>query len=103
MNDQQIELLINMLRAKGQITDLEKDIIDTYHELKKQPVDMNSAFRQMKSNELNHPDVLLKVTMMPTTGQKQASELTAQDLLYVLSAQFTFLLEKEETSQRSGN
>lgn len=95
MKDQAIDLVINLLRAKDQITSLEKDILDTHHELNKQPFDMNSAYHQIQSNDISHPDVWAAVSALPTTGQKKATELTENDLRYVLSRQLSFLLEKE--------
>ena len=44
MNDNQIEAIINVLRYKQDITDLEQDILDTYHELCKIPFDMRITF-----------------------------------------------------------
>ena len=48
-------LLIDTLRAKQYITPLEKDILDTWNELQKYPFEMNSAERQVISNDINHP------------------------------------------------
>ena len=40
-------ILIALLRAKQYLTDLEKDILDTWDEWKKEPFDYNSAQRQV--------------------------------------------------------
>ena len=39
MTDQQISTLINVLRFTNQITPLQKDILDTWDELQKKPLD----------------------------------------------------------------
>ena len=43
-------ILIALLRAKQYLTDLEKDILDTWDEWKKEPFDYNSAQRQVMQN-----------------------------------------------------
>lgn len=95
MTDQQMEFIINTLYAKQDVTPLEKDILDTWREIHKKPMDMNSAFNQMRQNEASHPDVLAKVRALPTTGQKRASDLTTSDVSYVLNMQLGFLIEKK--------
>ena len=47
------ELMIEFLKQKQVITSLEKDILDTYHELQKFPFDANSAEQKIISNNIN--------------------------------------------------
>ena len=51
-------LLIAYLRQKQYITDLEKDILDTWNELQKSPFDRNSAQLQIIQNNTKHPEIL---------------------------------------------
>ena len=99
MNDNQIEAIINVLRYKQDITDLEQDILDTYHELCKIPFDMSSVGQQIQSNDLSHPEIKVAVASMPNTVQKKQSEITAVDMKYVLSQQLTCLIAKELNNQ----
>lgn len=46
-------LLIAYLRQKQYITDLEKDILDTWNELQKSPFDRSSAQLQIMQNNAN--------------------------------------------------
>lgn len=57
-------LLIEALRAKRYITPLEKDILDTWNELQKYPFDINSAERQVVSNDINHPKICLSTAII---------------------------------------
>lgn len=87
--------LIKMLKQKQFITPLEEDILDTWNELQKQPFDVNSANRQIVSNDINHPQIAVAVTVLPTTVQKTRGQITVQDLQYVLSMQLDGLVAKE--------
>lgn len=95
-------LLIDALRAKQYITPLEKDILDTWNELQKYPFDMNSAERQVISNDTNHPKIAAMVTAMPTTVQKPREQITETDLRYLLTMQLSGLIEKEREATRNG-
>ena len=95
-------LLIDALRAKQYITPLEKDILDTWNELQKYPFDMNSAERQVVSNDINHPRIAAMVTAMPTTVQKPREQITETDLRYLLTMQLSGLIEKEREATRNG-
>ena len=98
MNDFQVETIINTLHFKHNISDLEKEILDTYHELHKIPFDMNSARKQIRTNDLIHPDMTAAVAAMPNTVQKKESEITTIDVQYVLSQQLNFLIAKRQST-----
>ena len=87
-------LLIAYLRQKQYITDLEKDILDTWDELQKSPLDMDSAERQVLSNDANYRDIAAMVTALPTTVKKPREQITETDLRYKLTMQLVRLLQK---------
>lgn len=95
-------ILIDTLRAKQYITPLEKDILDAWNELQKYPYDMNSAERQVISNDINHPQIVAVVTAMPTTVPKPREQITETDLIYLLTMQLSGLIEKEREATRNG-
>ncbi len=97
-----ISVLIDVLRAKHCITPLEKDILNTYDELQKMPFDMNSAERQVVSNDIKHPKIAAAVTAMPTTVPKPREQITETDVRYLLSMQLSGLIEKEREEKRNG-
>ena len=94
--------LIDFLRLKHEITSLEKDILDTWNELQKNPFDMDSANKQILSNKISHPDIAVKVNALPTTIAKPQSQVTEVDNRYILQCQLTFLAEKEMGEQGYG-
>lgn len=94
--------LINTLRAKRDITPLEKDILDTCDELLKAPFDMVSAKQQIASNDINHPKIAAAVTAMPTTVLKASEQITERDLRYLLTMQLYGLIAKEGEANQNG-
>ena len=69
--------------------------MDTWNELQKNPFDMDSAAQQVFSNDLNHPDIAVMVTAMPTTVQKPREQITETELRYNLTMQLMVLAAKE--------
>lgn len=89
-------LIIAMLKAKQYITPLEKDILDTWNELQKVPFDMNSAERQIVSNDANYPQIAAIVAALPNTVPKARNQIAEIDLQYILSMQLSCLIETED-------
>ena len=95
MTDQQISALINTLRLTNRITHLQKDILDTWDTLHKDPFDEESAHQQIFSNNINHPDIFTAICLMPGVSQKTADALTKDDMIFTLRHQFDGLISKE--------
>ena len=95
-------IMFERLKQKKNITPLEKDILDTWNELQKYPFNMNSAERQVISNDINHPKIAALVTAMPTTVPKPREQITETDLRYLLTMQLSGLIEKEREATRNG-
>ena len=92
----QVSILIEFLKGQRMNTSLEKDILDTWNEYQKNPLDMDSANRQIVSNNINHPDIFVKVTALPTTVLKPKEQITESDFRYILWEQLVFLVNKEK-------
>lgn len=88
--------LINFLRHKRIITNLEKDFLDTANELNKNPFDKESAEKQVILNYINYPDIFAMVSSFATTVQKPSNEITEEDVKYNLCTQLAILVEKVE-------
>ena len=97
-----INVLIEILRSKREITSLEKDILDTWDELNKNPFDMDSAKKQALENDTKYPDIFTAIQVMPTTVQKPASKMTEADIVYNLTNQLVLMATKEWEMQRHG-
>ena len=94
MNNQVFSVLVSVLRAQNHINDLEKDIIDTWNELNKNPFDLESAKRQEFHNRITYPDIQLAIMDMPTTVVKKSDQLDMNDLVYILDCQLGLLIAK---------
>lgn len=103
MTDQQISAFINVLRYTNRITPLQKDILDTWDELHKNPFDTESAQKQIVSNNANHQDVFAAITAMPDVIQKPFREMTQEDMIFSLHRQLEGLIAKEMEALVDGN
>lgn len=102
MTDQQISTLINVLRFTNQITPLQKDILDTWDELQKKPLDTDSAHKQITYNNFSHPDIFMAISSMPGVVQKTAADLTQDDMIFTLRHQLDGLAAKEMEAHVNG-
>ena len=87
-------LFIEYLRQKHCLTDLEKDILDTWNELQKFPFDRNSAQTQIRQDNLKYPDVFSAITVLPTTVTLAFNQMTESDFRYSLENQLAALVAK---------
>ena len=94
-------LITEPLKQNRFITPLEQDILDTWNELQKHPLDMSSANQKIVSNNLKYPDIYAKVSVLPSTVQKPVQEITETDLRYILDSQL-ILVQKEQEAHRNG-
>ncbi|MEI3050979.1 MAG: hypothetical protein V8T32_05710 [Ruminococcus bromii] len=59
--------LIEYLKQKQYLTDLEKDILDTWNELQKNPFDRSAAQKQVIQNNAKHPEIFVAIAALPAT------------------------------------
>lgn len=95
-------LFIEMLKQKQIITPLEKDILDTYHELNKQPFERDSAIRQIQKNNINHPDIFIEISTNPTTVRKPWAVASDEDVYSNLMGQLEALANREQEVLQRG-
>lgn len=103
MTDQQISAIINALRFANEISPLQKDILDTWNTLHKIPFNAESAHKQIISNNINHPDIFLTISMEPGIVQKSAEALTQNDMIFTLRCQLDGLVAKEMATHGNVN
>ena len=103
MTKEQISAIINVLRFAKRITPLQKDILDTWNELQKDPFDKESAQKQIVSNNVNHPDVFVVIQASPDVVQKPFDAVTQEDMIFNLNRQLDCLAAKEMEIQINGN
>ena len=88
-------LLIAYLRQKQYIADLEKDILDTWNELQKNPFDRSAAQKQVLQNDAKYPEIFFAIKSMPTTVSRPIEQMTESDIRYNLEKQLAALAAKE--------
>ena len=87
--------LIEYLRQKQYLTDLEKDILDTWNELQKNPFDRSAAQRQVLQNDAKYPEIFFAIAALPTTVSRPIKRMTELDIHYNLENQLAALAAKE--------
>lgn len=98
-----IRTLVSKLTIKDNKTALEKDILDTWNELYKQPFDKRSAKKQVDSNDITYPDICFTIATYPTTVRVSGYyQPTEADIKYNLTNQLALLANKEWEALRSG-
>ena len=86
---------IEYLRQKQYLTDLEKDILDTWNELQKNPMDRSAAQKQVLQNDAKYPEIFLAIAALPTTVSRPIERMTELDIRYNLENQLAALAAKE--------
>ena len=103
MTDQQISALVNILSTKKTITPLQKDILDTWYEVRNNPFDKDSAQKQIVSNNIKHPDIYAAILVSPGVVQKPFDTVTQEDMIFNLNRQLTCLAAKEMEAHINGD
>ena len=88
-------ILITFLQEKQYLTDLEKDILDTWNELQKNPFDRSAAQKQVIQNNAKHPEIFVAIAALPATETRPFEQATDSDIRYNLEKQLAALAAKE--------
>ena len=86
---------IEYLKQKQYLTDLEKDILDTWNELQKNPFDRSAAQKQVIQNNAKHPEIFVAIAALPATETRPFEQATESDIRYNLENQLAALAAKE--------
>ena len=86
---------IEYLKQKQYLTDLEKDILDTWNELQKNPFDRSAAQKQVIQNNAKHPEIFVAIAALPATETRPFEQATDSDIRYNLEEQLAALAAKE--------
>ena len=90
-----LSVLIEMLKAKKDITDLESDILETFKEYKQKPFERKSAESRMEQNYTKYKDIFAKAAVIPGAVLRPSSVLSDQEIISNLEYQLSLLAEKE--------
>lgn len=69
---------------------------------KKKPFDTDTAYRQIVSNNMNHPDLFAAISAMPDVIQKPFDAVTQEDMIFNLRRQLEALAAKEMEAHING-
>lgn len=89
-------------RERDWLTDLQKDIVDTYYKSTAQPFDRNAAIDQFRSNNVKYPDMYAAILAAAGSNMVPSSTLTDSVLVMNLSIQLNYLLAKETSKKMGG-
>lgn len=95
-------ILIEYLRQRNELTDLERDILDTADEIQKTPFDRASAEWQAKKNNAKYPDMYGAIMALPNTTSIPWEQTTDKEVWSCLSHQLDCLIMKEAEALNHG-
>ena len=92
-------ILIAALKVKPYLTDLEKDILDTWNEIQKVPFDRVSAQGQVIQNALKYPELLAVIIAVysSTQGRVDIRDNLEKQLMVLLVKEGCQLSQQAET------
>ena len=92
-------LLFACLKEKEYLTDLEKDILDTWNEIQKVPFDRASAQGQVIQNALKYPELLAVIIAVysSTQGTVDIRDNLEKQLMVLLVKEGCQLSQQAET------
>ena len=97
-----LSVLIELLKAKKDITDLESDILETFKEYRQNPFERKSAEVRMNQNYTKYRDIFAKAAKVAGAAPQPSSTLSDQEIANNLQYQLSMLAEKEWEAQRNG-
>ena len=100
IKDQIIDGILKTLENKLNLTELEKDILDSIKDLKKLPVDRNALIKRIKENKAKYDDMMLKTFALLTIQSRELpvyklyDEFSNEELQNYLITQIKILFTK---------
>lgn len=98
MNDEIIEFVINILKNKLNLTEFEKDILDSYNLLLKKPIDRDGLVKQIcinrKYNIYSQETAIAEIQTIGKTVSVPFYKLTNNELIVNLYNQLFILCSK---------
>lgn len=91
----ELSTLIEILKAKKDITDLESDILGTFKDYRQNPFERTSAEARMEQNYTKYRDIFAKAAVVPGVVPLPSSALSDHEIASNLQYQLSLLAEKE--------
>lgn len=95
MNNMEVKILIEYLKQKQFITELEKDILDSWNELQKQPFDRKEIEKKITENNVKYPEIFVQISTTPGITTKPFIQVTDGEVRKNLFMQVELLCVKK--------
>ena len=82
-----VETVLSYLKQKGDLSDLEKDLLLTVEKYIESPFDRKSAEQRIIENNAHYPDIIVAIGALPDIQIKSFDELTDMDVHHDLYLQ----------------
>ena len=86
---------IKYFRQVQEKTSRQKDILDTWDEMNKNPFDRRTAINQAKKNKMNHSELVVEITVASVVVTRPWEELSDYDIYCNLQWQLEVLIGEE--------
>lgn len=97
-----VSLLVETLKEKKVLSQLESDIVETLNEFTKEPFHRPSALLRMELNYGRYPDIFLEAGLVSGDTAQPADTLTDEAVVANLRWQLLKLAEKKLKEQKHG-
>ena len=91
-----VDMILEYLKLNGTISDLEKDILDTFDKLAKQPFSREDAQKKVGENYTKYSDIIVSAGLTLGGSFIPLQDLSNKELHDNLCVQLIKLCEKEE-------
>ena len=91
-----VDVILEFLKLNGTITDLEKDILDTFDKLVKQPSSREDVQKKVGENYQKHYDIIFSASLVLGGNFMPFQDLSDKELRDNLCVQLIKLCEKED-------
>lgn len=86
---------IKYFRQVADKTSRQKDILDTWSEMNRNPFDRRTAINQAKKNNMRYPQLVAEIMAAAVVGMRPWEELSDDDICYNLQLQLDVLIGEE--------
>ena len=82
-----LELILNYLKQKGILSDLEKDMLSTIDKFTERTFDRKGSEQKIVENNRRYPEIFLSISAMPGIERRSFDNVTDQEVYHNLFLQ----------------
>ena len=82
-----LDAILTYMKQKGNLSELEKDIVSTIDKYIRNPFDRNSAERRVLENNMKYADMFIPISALPGIECKSFAEMTDDEMRNTLYLQ----------------